>query len=230
MAKRPVFSPIAIPPYFTDVETEFVFFPGFSVSQKQKCINSLHEQYLCKHPSQKILEISSKSENKLGVQLSAFNLMIKPCDGSKFSVEVAFQSSKVFEHGGPYEDMRSRSSREAKKDSRLKNSGKLQYFLYENRRFELFPTTFFYNWLYVNALSLHPELSSQVINYDAFTDIEFNPERSINCQARSAALFVSLYRRGLLDIALKDKESFLNTVYGNAINTTNNVKQLTLWD
>lgn len=230
MAKRPVFSPITTPPYFTEVETEFVFFPGFSVSQKQKCINSLHKQYLCKHPSQKILEISSKSESELGIQLSAFNLMIESCNGVKFSVEAAFQSSKVFEHGGPYKDIRLKSSREAKKDPRLKTSGKLKYFLYGNRRFELSPTTFFYNWLYVNALSLHSELSSQVIKYDAFTDIEFNPERSINCQARSAALFVSLHRNGLLDIALRDKESFLSTVYGNTISTANNTKQLTLWN
>lgn len=230
MAKRPVFSPITIPPYFTEVETEFVFFPGFSVSQKQKCINSLHEQYLRKYPSQKILEISSKSESELGIQLSAFNLMIESCNGIKFSVEAAFQSSKVFEHGGPYKDIRLKSSREAKKDPRLKTSGKLKYFLYGKRRFELSPTTFFYDWLYVNALSLHPNLASQVIDYDAFTDIEFNPEHSKNCQARSVALFVSLYRRGILDIALRDEKSFLNTVYGNTINTSNDIKQLTLWD
>lgn len=230
MAKRPVFTTIDTPPYFIDIETEFVFSPGFSAVQKQKCIDSLHKQYSSKYPSQKILEISSKSKDELGVKLSAFNLMIEKSNGSKFSVEVAFQSSKVFEHGGPYKDIRTKTSREAKKDPRLKSSGKLQYFLYGNRRFELSPTTFFYNWLYVNTLSLHPELSSQVINYDAFTDIEFNPERSINCQARSAALYVSLYRKGLLDVALKDKDSFLNTVYGNTTSTTDNIKQFTLWD
>ena len=218
MAKRPVFSPITIPPYFTEVETEFVFFPGFSVSQKQKCINSLHEQYLCKHPSQKILEISSKSESELGIQLSAFNLMIESCNGVKFSVEAAFQSSKVFEHGGPYKDIRLKSSREAKKDPRLKTSGKLKYFLYGNRRFELSPTTFFYNWLYVNALSLHSELSSQVIKYDAFTDIEFNPNKSLNCQAKAAAAFVALSRLGLIE-QVKDFEAFLKlNDYSSAVN------------
>lgn len=230
MAKRPVFIPVATPPYFADIETEFIFFPGFSISQKQKCINSLHEHYLYKHPSQKILEISRKSNDKLGVQLSAFNLMIEPRSSAKFSVEAAFQSSKVFEYGGPYRDIRLKPSKEAKNDPRLKNSGDLKYFLYGNRRFELSPTTFFYNWLYVNTLSLHSELSTQVIKYDAFTDIEFNPERSINCQARSVALFVSLHRNGLLDIALKDKESFLSIVYEKTINTPKDTKQLTLWD
>lgn len=225
MAKRPIFTTIPTPPYYAEIETEFVFSPGFSVSQKQKCINSLHKQYLIKHPTQKILEISSKSENELGVKLSAFNLMIEDLNGNKYSVEAAFQSSKVFELGGPYRDIRKKTSREAKKDIRLKNSGKLQYFSYGNRRFELFPTTFFYNWLYINALALHPELSSQITNYDAFSDIEFNPKRSINCQARSAALFVSLHRKGLLDIALKDKDSFLKTVYEN---NTSNSFQLTL--
>ena len=39
----------------------------------------------------------------------------------------------------------------------------------------------------------------ELIDYDAFTDIEFNPQKSINCQAKSAALFVGLVKQGSID-------------------------------
>ena len=55
--------------------------------------------------------------------------------------------------------------------------------------FRLEPRTFFYDWLYVSALAGHPELVNELEHRAAFTDIEFNPKRSINCQAHSVALF-----------------------------------------
>lgn len=230
MAKRPVFILTETPPFFSEVEIEFAYSPGFAVVQKQKCIDSLHEQFQKYHPDQRVLEISSKSKDGLGVSLSAFNLMIELNNKGSYSIEVAFQSSKVFEHGGPYKDLLTKGSKDAKKDPRLKTSGKLLYFDFGNRRFELSPTTYFYNWLYVNTLHLHPELSSQIVCYDAFTDIEFNPDKSVNCQARSAALFVALYRKGLLEAALKDRNSFLEIVYGNTTSKSTSSKQLSLWD
>ena len=44
--------------------------------------------------------------------------------------------------------------------------------------------------------------------HDAFTDIEFNPKKSFNCQARSCALFVALTMRSALD-QTKTREEFL---------------------
>ena len=70
------------------------------------------------------------------------------------------------------------NSRDAKRDERLRNSGKLIYFQYGTRRFELIPYTYFYNWLYINTLSLHQDLCDKIIEYTAFTDIEFNPQKS----------------------------------------------------
>lgn len=46
------------------------------------------------------------------------------------------------------------------------------------------------------------------MKYDIFTDIEFNDKRSMNCQARSAALFVSLTKRGSVSEFLKDLDKF----------------------
>lgn len=82
------------------------------MTQKQKSILSLHKNFLEKYPQRRILEISTKSNNELGVKLSAFNLMIHTNERA-FSVESAFQSSKVFENGGPYTDLLNKSSKEA---------------------------------------------------------------------------------------------------------------------
>ena len=213
MATRPVFISVPSNPNYLDIdEIEFEWFPGFSVKQKQRSIASLHESFKNKYSSLNILEISSKSENELGVALSAFNLTIETKKNMSFSVETAFQSSKVFEHGGPYSDLFGRTSREAKKDPRLKTSGKLIRFQYFNRTWPLEPKTLFYDWLYINALSLNTDLSKLILEYDAFSDIEFNPEKSINCQARSAALYISLHRKNLLHHVLESTDNYINTL------------------
>ena len=62
---------------FVQKNVQFEFFSGFSETQKQKSILSLHNSFLSKHGNMKILEISSKSQNPLGISLSAFNLMIE---------------------------------------------------------------------------------------------------------------------------------------------------------
>lgn len=225
MAIRPVFVVSDEQQLYIKENVEFQFFSGFSEQQKKKSINSLHQAYLNNNKTAKILEISSKSEAELGVKLSAFNLMITTKSDKTFSVESAFQSSKVFEHGGPYKDLLLVSSRQAKKDDRLKNSGKLIAFQTDGKTFSTEPKTYFYNWLYINALHLHDDLSEKVLYYDAFTDIEFNPQKSINCQAEAVAIYVSLHRQGLLKDALKGKDEFLEIVYPTYNQTTNIVNQ-----
>jgi len=187
-----------------------------SVKQAQKSIDSLHEVAKQRMKVDKVLEISSKSRDPKGVRLSAFNLMIKTKKYNQtFSVECAFQSAKVFEHGGPYKDLREKTSREAKLDPRLKESGKLVKFQLFDAEWELEPKTAFYDWLYINALHNEPELAEYVLQHRAFSDIAFNPERSLNCQAYSAALYVALHKRDLLSPeVLRRKESFLEALKG----------------
>jgi len=212
---------------------EFEFFSGFSDKQQKKSIQSLHQAYLKKHTGKKVLEISSKSEDELGIRLSAFNLMIRTPSGKEFSVESAFQASKVFEKGGPYKDLLDVTSKQAKKDERLKNSGKIIKFFINGSTFKTEPKTYFYNWLYINTLNLYDELTEQLIEYNAFTDIAFNPQKSINCQAEAAAIYVSLQKQGLLQEALKNKDTFLDIVYPtyneNKSDENENV-QLSLFD
>ncbi|OKL47351.1 hypothetical protein BM477_06695 [Boudabousia marimammalium] len=212
MANRPVFRAETTIPFFSSDDVEFKFFSGFSVSQKQKSIASLHEAYLAQHSTTRIIDISSKSPDDLGVQLSAFNLMITHSRG-QYSVESAFQASKCFEHGGPYEDLLMATSREAKRDSRLHQSGSLTGFRFYKYTFPLEPKTYFYDWLYAKALQGRHELLEKIVEYDAMTDIEFNPAKSINCQARSVAKVVGLFRKGLLESALESPARFLEIGY-----------------
>ena len=215
MAERPVFiSNIKEVGYVSIQNINFEWFPGFSVKQKQKSIESFHKNYHKLAPTANILEISSKSDKELGVALSAFNLMKKTKNNKKFSVETAFQASKVFKLGGPFLDLYDKTSKEAKKDPRIKSSGELIHFQFFGRKWELEPKTLFYDWLYVNALALNKELSEEIIKYDSFTDIEFNPSKSINCQAKSAALYVALYRNGVLDDAISSTQKFEELVFG----------------
>ncbi len=215
MAVRPVFIVASDKRYCIREDTEFTFYSGFSIKQKQRCIQSLHQAFALKHADKKVLEISSKSEVELGVSLSAFHLTLKADNGKTYSVESVFQAGKVFERGGPYLDLLKVSSKEAKRDERLKNSGKVTAFCLQEQMFPTEPKTYFYDWLYINALQIHPDLAEQICVYDAFTDIEFNPQKSINCQARAAALYVSLEKQSLLKEALKSKEDFLDIVYKN---------------
>jgi hypothetical protein len=211
MAQRPVY----IPQYnnkrlVTADMIDFTYHSGFAICQKQKSIESLHQAIQEKYSFENILEVSSKSKNPLGVALSAFNLMIH--DQKKklvYSVECAFQSSKVFENGGPYIDLLKVSSRAAKKDSRLKDSGSLLKFTIYNKDWGLEPLTAFYDWLYINALKANVQYHEELLKYDAFTDIEFNPKKSINCQAHAIAMFCSLAKKGLLE-KTRDPNEFLD--------------------
>lgn len=231
MAQRPVFMVYGQSPYYRSELIDFSFFNGFSEIQKKKSIQSLHCAFLDRHPCEKVLEISSKSDCEIGIKLSAFNLMLKTLDNKSYSVESAFQSSKVFERGGPYKDLLKKTSREAKKDPRLKESGKLVSFYFSKRIFPLFPTTYFYNWLYINALHLHHELTDELMQYTAFTDIAFNQNKSINCQACAAAIYVSLTRSGMLEKAIASPESFLSVVYGDGkSHNADAQEQLSVWE
>jgi hypothetical protein len=209
MAKRPLFTPLAGPDVgVREVTIEFQWFPGMAKIQKQRSIRSLHDR--ASHQKiDPVLEVSSKSEEELGIRLSAFNLRFTPPALSRsLSVETAFQASKVFERGGPYTDLLKKTSREAKKDIRLRESGSLVAFSFLGQVFQLDPKSFFYDWLYINALSERPDLCDAVMRYRGFTDIEFNPKKSINCQAYSVALFSSIKSAGLLPGALASPDAF----------------------
>lgn len=198
MVWRPIFLPSPTDlPFIKEVEVNFTWHPGLAVSQAQKSIASLHEAAASLGYSP-LLEISSKSQNSLGIALSAFNLVLQAPDGQKMSVESAFQGSKVFVNSGPFHDLYRKSSREAKLDERVRKSGDVVLFDFKGEEYPTQPLTAFYDWLYLTALFQNPQLSRQLLQYNGFTDIVFNPEKSFNCQARSAALYVGFVRAGII--------------------------------
>lgn len=208
-------------PFYSEDLISFTFFPGFAITQKQKSIRSLHENALNKYKEHKILEVSTKSEEPIGARLSAFNLRIlDEITGVEYPLENVFQSSKVYENGGPYLDMLMLSPQDAKRDTRHHTSGKLIGFKWQDWECQLEPKTMFYDWLYCKALSESPELIERAMSagYTIFTDIEFNHKKSINCQARAMAIFTSLYKRGLLDEYLRDKNKWAS-IYNTKVST-----------
>lgn len=209
MAKRPIFLPRLDDQYLVyERYVDFTWSPGMAASQKRKSIADLHRMARLNLNVRRPLEVSSKSEDPIGVALSSFNLKFTTEKGRQLAVECAFQGSKVFEGGGPYRDLFDVRPIDAKRDPRLRESGCLVGFTFFGQFWALEPLTAFYDWIYVNALAKNSELSEHALTYDAYTDIEFNPERSINCQARSVALFQALYRQGKLAYVLSSPEAF----------------------
>lgn len=235
MAYRPVFYGDAFG--YKKYMIDFEFFTGFSLSQKQKSIQSLHNSIIRNFPERKILEVSSKSLDEIGRQASAFNLNVILKSGKEFSVEQIFQGSKKFRRGGSQLHLIDQmTSKELKKYiGKVHQVDELVSFECFGQIFPLKPQTFFYNWLYINTLHQNQLLANQIIKYDTFTDIEFNPKMSINCQAEACSIYVYLYKSNLLDYALSSKENFLQVVYReqtcNLYSNTkeNNAKEISLF-
>ena len=207
MSERPIFEPIKKGDALVKRhEVEFKWYPGFSKEQKQKSIQSLHQEALNQSSIKNILEISTKSIEGIGVKTSAFNLSMSTKSGLYASVESFYQGSKVFEKGGPYLDIYKKSSLDSKRDDRLKSSGELL-------KFEFYGTSWglndhFYDWLYLNALLQNTKLAEELLEYSAFSDIEFNPKKSYNCQAYAAALYKSAVLRDYPLSDIKDPKKF----------------------
>lgn len=215
MAEKSVFISKVEYPFFEEVHVNIDWFGGFALSQKRKCQIGLHQNFLMEYPKEKILEISSSSLMSLGSKLSAMHLSKRTLKGIT-TVESAFQSSRIYGDGakriGPFPEYRFLPGRECKK--LVKEAAKEMH----SYQYELDGLTFyapahhisqFYDFLYLNAL-LEPE-NEEVKNkllqekYTAFTDLA---TKSLNCQARSAAIFVGLVRAGMID-EVRDYDSYL---------------------
>ncbi len=210
MAERPIFIPSPdTPELVKEIFCQLEWNAGFAPIQKKKNVAALHAA-AAKRGFSPLLEVSTKSESPLGEYLSAFNLKVNTWQFGEIPMECAFQGSKVFEGGGPYTDLYTADDvKSARRDLRLQESGRLIGFEFEGKSFPLEPKTSFYDWLYISAIYPCQEQFSALKQYAGFTDIEFNPYRSINCQARSCALFVALLSKRLLTEAMTAPEAFM---------------------
>ena len=215
MAERPIFVPAPEHPGFVrTLSLPIKWHGGFSPLQKQKNIRELHAVATARGYTP-ALEISTKSEELLGRRLSAFHLKVHSDRIGDIPLESAFQGSKIFEKCGPNTDLYNVEPRIAKRDPRLRNSGRIVGFSFDGVDFPNTPRTAFYDWLYINAIFEYRDwLGPRLSRYAAFTDIEFNPQKSDNCQARSCALFAALLAVDLLDGAVDSPTAFLEVVSG----------------
>ena len=220
MAIRKIFIPsLRGERYVKEFEVEFIWDFGNSIKNTQECIRRMHKEAFQRYGLKDLSEISGASIMPFGRLLSAFQLPIK-INNVVTTVECAYQGSKVFENGGPYQDLYTVESRLAKKDWRILKSGKLVSFQLGEVKYSSEPKTAFYDMLYIGALQklikdseiTNTRFLKHFGNSGGFTDIYFNPNKSINCQARSVALFVSLHKRRLLNMKL-DFQSY-DTITG----------------
>lgn len=152
MAERPIFLPAPDSRELVkEIYLEFQWHPGFAPVQKKKNVTAVHTAAAAKGYAP-LLEVSTKSAEKLGRHLSAFHLKVPSTSFGPIPLEVAFQGSEVFERGGPYTDLYSADARDAKRDPRLKESGRLLELRFGDISFRTEPKTAFYDWLYVSAI------------------------------------------------------------------------------
>ena len=94
---------------------------------------------------------------------------------------------------------------EAKKDPRIDKDKQIIGFEYFGESWSNEPKTLFYDWLYMYALQFNiehsgDEIYESILEYDAFTDIEFNPKKSFSCQAKTIALYIHLLNNKMMDV------------------------------
>lgn len=182
---------------------DFAWNGGFAITQKQKNINALHVA-IREAKGEEALEVSSKSTVSLGKELSAFSLQL-----SGVYLENIFQAAKKYENGGPYMDLLDISPKDAKRDERHKNSGRLLAFVRDGETWPLEPKTAFYDFIYVNAVVEKYAYDLELSEYQWFTDIEFNPKKSINCQARALAIYKLLKQEDYFEV-LNNMEAWIS--------------------
>ena len=215
MAERGVFISKDIYPFFEEIRVQFDYFQGFALSQKRKSQIGLHQNFLAAYPQKKVLEVTSASLYSLGAELSAQKLKKRTKSGIA-SVESAFLSSRIYgEHDeiGPFPELLFFPCGECKKLVNEKSQGLIcRHYRFDGLDFYA-PDHFislFYNFLYLNALceEENKDVADRLIasGYSAFTDMA---TVSLNNQARSCAIFVSLVKNGLID-QVREFDSYLH--------------------
>ncbi len=221
MASRPVFVPTSQSPFVSTQNIEFEWVKGMVKAQVRKRALSLHS-FAANHGLENLLEISTASNTEFGVSLSAFNLQVTINLGSEEqpnlhtnSVEAFYQSAKVglnsqHQKVGPHPEwLTLGSSEKVKAAIKATNISEINLFKYGENVWPAQPIESFFTWLYIQGLMQKEGTLEQLAKFNGFTDIYFNPKKTINCQARASAMAVSLFNSGQLETVMKTRKSFL---------------------
>lgn len=242
---------------FEEKVIEFEWFSGMSWQQKQK--SSLSMLLKLKESGYMPIEISRRSiDQDFGVQLSAFNLKLnkinvenifqaykKLNDGGPY-LDLLHVNPKSAKN-----DCRIQTS-ESKKPCLTYNIEYKNSKFYDDERvcefcknrlkrhligftsnktcWDINPKSMFYDAIYISALLQNKHLSNRLIDYNAFTDIEFNQKivysqvkGPFNCQARSCAIFVTLKNANYTDNQITDlmqSPKKMQALYDNDVSST----------
>ena len=161
------------------------------------------------------LEISSRSSDRLGRDLSAMNLPAAG-DPHRRSVEAVYQAAKCYGDGGPDSHL-SQSGYEAKRrDRERRRQGPLAGFRHEGRQWPPETGSAFYDWLWSrSALGCCGHgVVERLQRFDGFTD-QFHRPGALACQAKAAAIVAGM---GLARAraAIETPETWLSHMAGRA--------------
>ena len=187
MAIRPIYISTNIPDTpFMKVDISFEWIKGMSYKQKCKRRDSMLKAIanMKLYNIDSVLEVSTKSNKELGVNLSALNLTIPLKSGKVKTVEEIYQASKI-----------------------LDSNNHIKEFRFHNTVFEKDPYSMYYDYIYMLGLYMHKEYHEELSKYSIFTDIEFNPNKQLNTQARAAAIWNTLYRNNMTKI-IENQDEF----------------------
>ncbi len=162
------------------------------------------------------LEISSRSADRLGRDLSAMNL---PAAGDPHvrPVEAVYQAAKCYGDGGPGTQL-FRSGYEAKRhDRERRRQGPLAGFRHDGRHWPPETGSAFYDWLWTRSAlrSCGHGVVERLQRYDGFTD-QFHRPGALACQAKAAAIVAGM---GLSRVrtAIETPETWLSHLSGRAV-------------
>jgi len=187
-----------------------VYFPevrGDRDYSMKKTMETMHHVIRAKESGGQILEVSPYGGPE-GKACTPWLLKLKTQDGKFHPVAALYEAAKVFEHGGPYEDLKEKRAEEILGDPRLRQSGKLMGFHFEDEAFTTTPRHKFFDYLYIRALKERADLHEALLKAEIITDVTYQMSSMYLSPARSVSYFISLYQKGLLEKVLSSSEEF----------------------
>ena len=166
-------------------------------------------------PAGRSLEISSRSRDPLGRELSAMNL---PAAGDPRGrpVEAVYQAAKCYGGGGPDAPGCDSGYAAKRRDRERRREGPLSAFEHEGRRWPTETGSAFYDWLWTRSAIARWGIGvvDRLREYDAFSD-QFHRAGALACQAKTAAIVAGMGRARVL-AATESPEAWLRETRGLA--------------
>lgn len=170
-------------------------------------VGQLHAAFKHLVEDKKVMEFSSKSDNKSVKKLLPGKL-VKLVDGQKVTVNNIFKTAeRVTADGSSAGGIAVNVVNKTVVEEGSRKAPKAIGYKYDGHIFSSRPRQMFYNYLYINALLEHPDMMAELAEYDAFSDSLVASNSGNPVPAQAVAIYVSLARLGLLEKA-RDPEEF----------------------